>query len=358
MVKRLLLTGAGSGPSNNLMRSLKAGDPSLVIVGCHDDRFYLKKSSADHNYLIPSPQRADFAGALRRVIRAERIDLLIPTSDRDVRRLSALRHRLPCRFFLPRHALIELCQDKYALATVLRARGIRAPLTYAVTDLRAIGTLFRRLAPRSPLWCRIRNGNGALGATPVTSPAQARNWIRYWEDVRGVPATSFTLSEYLPGRDFSCQSLWREGALILVKTFENLSAFAGAAQPSGVSSIAALAKTVRKPRVAELCNRAVRSLDARASGIYCFDVREDAGGDPCLTEINAGRFSMSTNLYDLTGKHNMATTYVRLGLGDPVAVQDEYDVGDECYMVRDADTLPDVVRATELFDGIHDVRAR
>ncbi|PYM56325.1 MAG: hypothetical protein DMD79_21700 [Candidatus Rokuibacteriota bacterium] len=349
MARRLLLTGAGTGPSNNLIRSLKAGDPSLAIVGCHDDRFYLKKSSADRNYLIPSPARADFAGALRRVIRAERIDLLIPTSDRDVRRVSALRHRLPCRLFLPRHALIELCQDKYVLTTALRARGIRAPLTYAVTHLDAIGALFRRLAPRSRLWCRIRSGNGALGATPVTSPAQARNWIQYWQDVRGVPATSFTLSEYLPGRDFSCQSLWHEGTLILVKTFENLSAFAGAAQPSGVSSIAALAKTVREPRVAELCRRAVRSLDARASGIYCFDVREDASGDPCLTEINAGRFSMSTNLYDLTGKHNMATTYVRLSLGEPVAVRD---------VVRDADTLPDVIHANALFDDIHDVRAR
>jgi carbamoyl-phosphate synthase large subunit len=225
-----------------------------------------------------------------------------------------------------------------------------------VAGLDTIGPLFRRLAPRSLLWCRIRSGNGAQGATPVTSPAQARDWIRYWRDVRGVPATSFTLSEYLPGRDFSCQSLWHDGRLVLVKTFENLSGFAGAAQPSGVSSIAALAKTVREPRVAELCTRAIRSLDARASAIYCFDVREDEAGDPCLTEINAGRFSLSTNLYDLTGRHNMATSYVRLALGETVDVRDVYDVAEDYYMVRDTDTIPDVFHATELLRGIRDSR--
>lgn len=287
--RRLLVVGAGTGPGNNLIRSLKAGDPSLTIVGCHDDRFYLRKSSADRNCLIPPPTRFDYASALRRLIRTERIDLVIPTSDRDVQRLSTLRHRIPCRLFLPRPSVIRLCHDKYVLSTLLRAQGIRAPLTYPVAGLDTIGSLFRRLAPRSPLWCRIRSGNGAQGATPVTSAVQTRDWIRYWQDVRGVAAASFTLSEYLPGRDFSCQSLWHNGRLVLVKTFENLSGFSGAAQPSGVSSIAALAKTVRDPRVAELCSRAIRSLDAQASGIYCFDVREDSAGDPCLTEINAGR---------------------------------------------------------------------
>jgi carbamoyl-phosphate synthase large subunit len=357
MKTRLLVTGAGTGPSNNLVRSLKAGAPSLVVVGCHADRFYLTKSSADRNYLVPPTAQADFAEALRRIIRAERIDLVIPTGDVDVRRLSALRGQIPCRLLLPRHAVITRCQDKYALAAFLRARGVRAPLTYRVTDLESIGALFRRFAPSSRLWCRIRKGNGAQGATPVTSPAQARSWIRYWRDVRGVPAASFTLSEYLPGRDYSCQSLWHKGTLILVKTFENLSAFAGGAQPSGVSSVAALAKTVRAPRVAELCTRAIRSLDARASGIFCFDVREDASGEPCLTEINAGRFSMSTNLYDFTGTHNMATTYVRVALGKAVEVRDQYDVAEGYYMVRDTDTVPDVVHADALFHGIRDVRA-
>ena len=33
MAKRLLVTSAGTGPSNNLIRSLRAGHPSVTIIG-------------------------------------------------------------------------------------------------------------------------------------------------------------------------------------------------------------------------------------------------------------------------------------------------------------------------------------
>jgi carbamoyl-phosphate synthase large subunit len=278
---------------------------------------------------------------------------LIPTSDADVRRVGRARRSFGRRVFLPRTSVIELCQDKYALTMLLRAQGVPAPVTHAVRRLADIPRLFRRLAPARQVWCRIRYGHGGLGALLVETPAQARNWIAYWERMRGVRAGAFTLSEYLPGRDFSCQSLWREGTLILTKTFERLVPFGGAPD---TSSVASLAKTVKEPRVAEVCAAAVRAVDRRASGIYCFDVRQDARGVPCVTEINAGRFSMSTNLYDLVGRHNMALTYVRLALGQPLNVRGEYDSTEGYYMVRNLDALAGIFHADELADGIEDAR--
>jgi hypothetical protein len=47
MAKRLLVTSAGTGPSNNLIRSLRAGHPSVVVIGAHDDPFILQNSTAD-----------------------------------------------------------------------------------------------------------------------------------------------------------------------------------------------------------------------------------------------------------------------------------------------------------------------
>ena len=70
----------------------------------------------------------------------------------------------------------------------------------------------------------------------------------------------------------------------------------------------------------------------------------------------AGRFGMSTNLYDLVGKHNMALTYVRLALGEPVDLRDEYDASEGYYMVRDLDTLTGIFHADDFFDGIEDAR--
>ena len=353
---RVLVLSAGTGAANNLIRSLKIGEPALFVVGAHADRFVLKKSPADRNHLIPPSSHRSFLAALRRVIETEKIALVIPGSDSDVEALSRLRDRIPGRVFMPRPSVIDLCQDKYNLTAFLRARGLPAPLTYPVATLDELDDLFDRLAPRPLLWCRIRTGFGSMGALPVKDPEQARSWIRYWQEMRKVPVTAFTLSEYLPGRDFSLQCLWKDGRLVLAKMSERLVYFGGGSHPSGVSSTPALGKTVFEPRVGDVCAAAMRALDTKISGVCCFDLKEDEHGVPCITEINAGRFAMITSLYDLTGKYNMAVTYVHLALGDRVDIGDPYDVAEDCYLVRDLDTEPGVFRGEEFFDGIQNSR--
>jgi hypothetical protein len=354
--RRVLVTGAGSGASNNLIRSLKAADTSLVVVGCHEDRFVLRNSVADRNYLLPPLDRPGFLAPLRRVVAAERVSLLLPASDVDVRRFVRLGGRTGARLFLPRRATVERCQDKYRLIALLRQRSIPAPVTVAVRDLRGLKACFRDLPDPRRAWCRVRSGTGALGAALVKSPAEARDWIRCWTAMRGVPPRAFTLSEHLPGRDFGCQSLWKDGRLVLIKTYERLSYLTPGTRPGGTSSTAALARTVVEPAVVETCRRAVRALDPRASGAFSIDLKEDTAGVARITEVSAGRLSSATPIMDLVGKHNMALTYVSLGLGEPVELREEYDVAEDHYMLRDVDTLPALFHADELFDGVTDLR--
>ena len=352
----MLVIGAGSGAGNNLIRSLRAGDPSIVVIGCHDDRFTLKKSSADRNHLLPRGADPAFIEALRRVVKVESVDLVIPNSDFDVRIVSRRRKRLPCRVFLPGHAVIELCQDKYRLSAFLASRGVPVPRTYPVTSRRAVAGICRRLGRGARVWCRIREGSGSRGAVPVASTEQALNWLKFWEEMRGVPPTAFTLAEYLPGRDFACQSLWKDGNLVLIKTCERISYFGGGSQPSGASSIAALAKTVVEPRVVEVCAEAIRALDSRVTGAFSVDLKENVRGVPCITEINVGRFITLMNFFDLTGKHNMTATYVRLAFDEPVTISDSYDTAEDYYFVRDVDTVPGIFHADDFLEDIHDAR--
>jgi carbamoyl-phosphate synthase large subunit len=358
MDARLLVTSAGTGASGNLLRSLRAGTASLTIVGCHDDPFILKNSTADRNYLVPPPAHPTWARALRRIVDAERIDLVLPTSDADVVALSRARAVLAGRLFLPGPATVDRCRDKYRLTEWLRTRGIPAPRTYRVRSLRHLERIFARLGNPSRAWCRIRAGAGSRGATPVAGPAQARSWIAYWHELRGVPVSAFTLSEYLPGRDFGCQSVWRHGRLALVKTYERLSYLGSASQPSEVSAVGALTKTIHEPGVVETCVRAIRAVDGKASGVFAVDLKEDARGIPCVTEINAGRFTSGTNLLDLTGKHNMTAVYLRLARGEPADLHEEYEGTAHHYMLRDIDAVPRVFHADELFDAVKDARVQ
>lgn len=356
MRRRLLVTGAGSGATENLVRSLRAANPDHVVTGCHSDRFILATASVDARYLTPPPSDPRFIPALERLCAGERIDLILPTSDDDVTALSEERERFGSRLFLPAAALVELCQDKYALTLALRAAGLPAPTTVALDTLDDVAAAFAALGATRRVWCRARRGTRSLGAAPMRTPEQARGWIHYWEDMRGVPASTFTLSEYLPGRDFLCMSVWRDGEQILVKTFERLAYFGGEAAPSGVSSLSSLAKTVRDARIVETCTAAVRALDPRASGAFSIDLKEDRRGVPCVTEINAGRFFIGMTAFDAVSKHSAAGVFVQVALGETVALRDEYDTPEDYYLVRDLDTPPGIRHVSALLDGITAVK--
>jgi carbamoylphosphate synthase large subunit len=351
---RLLIPKAGTAPANTLIRSLKAGDPSLFIVGFHNDRFTLKKSLAERNYLVPNSSFDAFQRGLHGIVKTERIDLILGTSDADVKMISDLRDDLRCRVFLPPKAVIDRCRDKYELTTFLHERGVPVAKTYPVTRLSDIETLFRRLGPSRPLWCRIRKGAGAYGAIPVTTPEQTRNWIRQWEEMRSVSPDSFTLSEYLPGRDFSVQYLCKRGEVIRAKMHERLSYLSVGGGLSAVSSMAALAKVIFEPRVFKVSLKAIHALDTKASGPFFVDLKENAAGVPCVTEINAGRFASVPLTHDLADDDNMSVAYVRLAVGRPVKARKPRKPVEDCYVQRDLDTVPSVLWGHELFEGIRD----
>jgi carbamoyl-phosphate synthase large subunit len=356
MASRVLVTGAGGGAAASLIRDLRAAEPTLAFVGCHDDRFALAKSPAERNWLVHAPAHPDYVASLARVIAREGVDVAVPTTDGATLAMARGRATLPCRVFLPAVETIERCQDKLHLARRLAAAGVPVAETEPVRDLADVDAAFARLAHHPAVWCRARRGAGSVGAAPVRRAEQARAWIAYWEEMRGVPASDFALAEYLPGRDFSAHSLWQDGRPLLTKTCERLSYFVAGGSPSGTSSVSALSRTGQHPDVAAVCVAAVRAVDPRATGVFNLDLKGNAAGVPCVTEINAGRFSSGPGLFDLAGKYHMSALYVRLALGEPVDLVDEYDAVDDFYSLRDLDTPTGVFHADDLFEGIEDAR--
>ena len=362
MSRRILITRAGSGPCNNLMRSLLHDDASNVLIGCNSDQFVLKRSPAQRNFIVAAPDPEGgpshaFDRDLRAVITRAAVDLVIPGNDDDALLLARMQERepLPCRTFLPAAKTIEVCHDKYALYELFRRGSIPVATTYPVTDRASLIEAWHALAPRELAWCRIRHGCASVGATKVRDPDQAWHWISYWNTMRGVPVEHFTLCEFLPGRDYNVQGIWFDGRLILIKMCERLSYLHAIQNPSGMGSTASLAKTVWEPAAIAACEDAMATVDPVAHGVFFFDLKENAAGVPCVTEINASRFVMITDFHDLVGRHNMAGTYARLGCGETVHIEDPYDAPGEYYLVRELDTLPGIFAADELLERIERV---
>lgn len=346
---RALVTGAGTGSSANLIRALRCMSPKPRVVGVNHDRFFLKLSIADANYLSPDPDGGEFTAALLEIIRRERINVVMATNDNVVKVLSDQRRRYGIDLLLPRRETIDLCQDKYALNEFLRQRKIPAPRTFAVRSLRSIETIFSRFSSDGLLWCRARRGSRSLGATPVADVEQARSWITQWRDLQGAKVSDFTLAEYLPGRHFVVHSLWHKGLMLRTQAVEMVSYFAAGNNPSGIFSMCSVAKTVAAPEAVAVTLRAVEALENAPSGAFFVELKEAADGIPAITEINAGRFPSGVTALLAVGRDNMVATFATAAAGGKARVAAEpLGSAAEYYMVRDIDALPAVFPATDL----------
>jgi len=345
---RALVTGAGTGSSGNLIRALQSINPRPHIVGIHNDQFVLKMSWAPRNYLCPEPDSGEFVTAISAIIKRERINVVLPTDDNYVKALSDARNRLPIEFLLPRKKTIDLCQDKYALNAFLRRRSIAAPLTYEVRSLPDVDRTFGRFSRGGLLWCRARRGTRSVAAMPVATAEQARAWITLWRDLHGIRVSDFTLGEYLPGRHFIVQGLWRSGHLLRTETMEVLSYFAAGNNPSATFSLSNLAKTVEASEALEVALSAVQAIERMPSGTFIVELKESVDGTPCITEINAGRFPAGVTALLATGGDNMVETFACAALGEVSPRVDPKAPTVERYLVRDIDSLPMVLSPAEL----------
>jgi hypothetical protein len=345
---RVLVMGAGTAGAENLFAALRAGSARFALLGCHHDRFALRNSSADLAFLVAHEEAQDFSRTLARLVEQHRIDLVVPTTDTHVLALARMRRRLSGRVFLPAPPMIDLCQDKCRLARALRAQGLPAPRTMPVKDLNSLRDIFSRLSRGEPLWCRPRSGSCARGGGKVKSVSEARRWIEIWQSMQGMSPRRFTLSEYLPGREILCQSIWKHGRMLVADTYERLAYFGVDNIPSGVTSLSSLAKTVREPKVVELCRQAIQRLAPRASGAFSIDTKGDARNYPHITEINAGRLFMSMTGFDPVLRRSLSLTFVQAALGDFTHLTDDYAPSEDYYMVRDMDLRPGVFHANDL----------
>jgi carbamoyl-phosphate synthase large subunit len=160
-----------------------------------------------------------------------------------------------------------------------------------------------------------------------------------------MSVSDFMISEFLPGREFAFQSLWRDGSLVVSQTRERVEYLFGALVPSGQTSTPSVARTVQRPDVVAIASDAVRAIDGRANGVFCADLKGDAAGRPRVTEINAGRFFTTSNFFATAGL-NMPYDYLRFARGEAVSERIE-PLEEGLYWVRMVDMGYRLVREGE-----------
>ena len=330
---RILLTGAGGPAAVGVSRSLSLAGHFLVGVDC--DQYTIQFAETHKRYQVPRASDPGYLSAINNIAVLERIDLIHAQPDPEVAALSEAREMLAARTHLPSKQAVRVCQDKMACYGVLRDAAV--PVPYSV-QLDSANDLDQFFGQAQDGWVRFRTGAAGRGALRVRSFGEALLWIES-HDGWG----EFMASEYLPGRCVTWQSVWNRGELVCSQSRERIEWALANRSPSGVTGITGVAKTITRADVGTVGRAAVLAVDAVPNGIYGVDMKENASGVPCVTEINIGRFFTTIEFFTQMGL-NMPDLYVRSAFGQKT----EHEmIDDDWYWIRSMDSLPRLVMGSE-----------
>lgn len=345
-MKRVLITGAGGAAAANFIKCLRMADEDFYLVGSDIDKRHLELCKGlDAKYVVPRVDDPSYPRKINKLIKIEKIEFLHPQPDVEVGFIAKCREKFRAKTFLPDKRTVEKCQNKMSLAELLRKQGIPVAESYLVENENDLKAAIKTLLPRvGKVWLRAVRGAGSKASLPITEFEHGKMWIDYWAKMRGVGWGDFMAAEFLPGKEFAFQSIWRDGEIVTSQARERLEYFFGHLMPSGQTSTPSVARTVHRDDVNETATKAIRAVDPKATGIFCADIKENVDGVPCLTEINVGRFFTTSNFFAEAGS-NMPYYYIKMAYGEELPKLPKYNpIPADWYWVRNLDMGHKLIR--------------
>jgi carbamoyl-phosphate synthase large subunit len=340
-MKKILVTGAGGPAGINFVKSLRIAPEKMLIVGTEASEYFLHLASTDRKYLVPKATSPDYIHTLNEIVRKEKVEFLHAQPDIEVEVVSENREKLKTNVFLPSKRAVRACQDKLEAARLWKKNNVPVARFIEVHDESDVEKAFAELG--SPIWIRATHGAGGLGSTPAPSRETAISWISYWKS-RNVD-WKFIAQEHLPGRNMAFHSLWKDGELVTSMARERLEYIYPHLAPSGITGTPAVQKTVHHETINKIGTEAVLAIDSKFNGIACVDLKENSGGLPCVTEINAGRMFTTSFFFSYASKKlrrdyyaNIPYLYVKLGFCEAMPKIPQYNtLPENVYWIRHMD---------------------
>ena len=348
LLKRIIATGAGGPAGINFIMSLRIAPEKFFIVGTEANGHFLHLAPTDKKYLVPRAEDENYIDRLNEIIRRERIDFLHAQTDAEVAVVSENREKIEANVFLPSKRTVKICQDKLESAKIWMEKGVPVAKTLEIRSERDLDRAFEELG--SPIWIRARHGAGGRGSTPAHNRETALSWINYWK-ARGMK-WEFIAQEHLPGRNIGFHSLWKDGELVTSMARERLEYIYPHLAPSGITGTPAVQRTIHDENVNRIATEAVLAIDPNFNGIACVDLKENAEGVPCVTEINATRMFTTSYFFSYASKilrgdynANIPYLYVKLAFKESIPEMPKYNILPEnIYWIRHIDAPAKLVK--------------
>jgi carbamoyl-phosphate synthase large subunit len=320
-------------------------------MGTDASDLLLSKSTT--KYLIPKASEIKYRTFLEKILEIEKPDLIHAQNDREVLEISKLRdliHSYGTRTFLPRHATVETCVDKWKTYNKFEKNGVKVPKNILISNIEDLMKSFSELAnDEGKLWLRSNSvGGGGLGALPTNNFDFAKNWIDEFDGWG-----NFIAAEMLTPRTITWLSIWFEGELIVAQSRSRGGWVHGNRTLSGVTGVTKVGRTESNAIVDEIAISAIKAIDQEPNGIFGVDMAYDLNGIPNPTEINIARFFTTIYFFTKAGL-NLPEIYANIALNEsfPKLSKRINPLEEGLLWLRGMDTEPYLIREKDFYKKI------
>ena len=338
---KILITGACAVSARSVLRSLKMSelfrdaefigwDMCSLLYGVYAGEF-------DKIYKVPAAGDDNYRTIAQKILDAEKPDAVIVVPEVEVLYWAKKPFNVP--HIVPPAAFSELVISKERLFDALSGTGL-VPEYRNIASEDILKADFENPLGY-PVW--IRDGAAgtasAKGAFKAESLAELQAWVKI-----NPHTTQFQLSQFLPGRNLGCFCLFKDGRLVKMAQAQRIEYIMAKVAVSGITGNTSKGKLLNEEKIKDVALKAIDLICQRTgetmNGLVVADMKEDALGNPIITEINIRHVAFSSS-FAMAGQ-NIAEAQLLLALGRDSEirgeVQKDYPAGN--LLLRDVDGAP------------------
>lgn len=334
----ILVLGSGGNAGINFSKSILLSG-KYKVIGCDIDEYFINHSICNKNYLIPKETESKKKKLLE-IIYNENIKFIHAQPDPEVKFLLT-NHEFKPYIFSHSIDKLNLFSDKFECQKKwIKELNLDFKIEKFVNLNESSFNSF--LKQNKKVWVRAIRGAGSKAALPVATYSQAKNWITYWVEFKGMSYDDFMICEYLPNEEYAVQTFWKDGNLIHSQARQRIRYVFEGIMPSGQSSTPSVARTIKNEKVYESAVKFIKCLDNTPNGIYCIDMKTNFEGQIIPTEINYGRFFTTSYFFSALGV-NTPLEYVNSFFSLPSNSKINY-LDENIYCIRGLDVEPKILK--------------
>ncbi|MFB0566154.1 MAG: ATP-grasp domain-containing protein [Candidatus Aminicenantaceae bacterium] len=289
---KVLLTPSSSGMAISAIKALRQ-DKNMKIISTDIDELAPGLYLSDKGYLVPPFKDESFYLTLKKIVKKEKIDVIIPCLDTILLDFSKRKkefENVGAKVLISNQKTIEITRDKWK--TYNKLKGI-IPLPKSFIKKEDIDINY-------PLVMKPRCGSGSKNVYKINSKEELDFFYKRIEKP--------IIQEYLEGKEYTVDCLAdMNGKLIISIPRERIETRGG---------ISVKGKIVENKKLNEMAERISGKLSFR--GPFFFQAREDVNRIPKMTEINA-RIAGGMCLSSFGGL-NIHILAVRLCMGEKIEI--------------------------------------